>query len=50
MLFMFIPCWFMPFSVPTARRSADEQECQACQAVSSVIMMVLQYSHNPGVY
>lgn len=31
-----------------ARRSADEQECQACQSVSSVIMMVLQYSKNPG--
>lgn len=32
----------------SARRSADEQECQACQSVSSVIMMVLQYSKNPG--
>lgn len=31
-----------------ARRSADEQESQACQSVSSVIMMVLQYSSNPG--
>ncbi|XP_028896762.2 protein unc-79 homolog isoform X4 [Zeugodacus cucurbitae] len=40
-------CYYiLPFTI--TRRSADEQECQACQAVSSVIMMVLQYSHNPA--
>ncbi|XP_067614407.1 protein unc-79 homolog isoform X4 [Eurosta solidaginis] len=40
-------CYYiLPFTI--TRRSPDEQECQACQAVSSVIMMVLQYSHNPA--
>ncbi|XP_053969853.1 protein unc-79 homolog isoform X3 [Anastrepha ludens] len=39
-------CYYiLPFTI--TRRTADE-ECQACQAVSSVIMMVLQYSHNPA--
>ncbi|XP_037956514.1 protein unc-79 homolog isoform X2 [Teleopsis dalmanni] len=40
-------CYYvLPFTI--TRRSADEQECQACQSVSSVIMMVLQYSSNPA--
>ncbi|XP_017847930.1 protein unc-79 homolog isoform X8 [Drosophila busckii] len=40
-------CYYiLPFTI--TRRSADEQECQACQSVSSVIMMVLQYSKNPA--
>ncbi|XP_017060788.1 protein unc-79 homolog isoform X4 [Drosophila ficusphila] len=40
-------CYYiLPFTI--TRRSADEQECQACQSVSSVIMMVLQYSNNPA--
>ncbi|TDG47592.1 hypothetical protein AWZ03_006031 [Drosophila navojoa] len=40
-------CYYiLPFTI--TRRSSDEQECQACQSVSSVIMMVLQYSKNPA--
>ncbi|XP_032597645.1 protein unc-79 homolog isoform X2 [Drosophila grimshawi] len=40
-------CYYiLPFTI--TRRSADEQECQACQSVSSVIIMVLQYSKNPA--
>uniref|UniRef100_A0A1I8NW36 Protein unc-79 homolog n=1 Tax=Stomoxys calcitrans TaxID=35570 RepID=A0A1I8NW36_STOCA len=40
-------CYYiLPFTI--TRRSADEQESQACQSVSSVIMMVLQYSNNPA--
>ncbi|XP_044779092.1 protein unc-79 homolog isoform X7 [Drosophila simulans] len=40
-------CYYiLPFTI--TRRSSDEQECQACQSVSSVIMMVLQYSNNPA--
>lgn len=29
-----------------ARQSVDDQECQACQSVSAVIMLVFQYSSN----
>ncbi|XP_073838641.1 UNC-79 domain-containing protein isoform X10 [Musca autumnalis] len=40
-------CYYiLPFTI--TRRNADEQESQACQSVSSVIMMVLQYSNNPA--
>ncbi|KAL9895823.1 UNC-79 domain-containing protein isoform 7-T8 [Glossina fuscipes fuscipes] len=40
-------CYYiLPFTI--TRKNADEQESQACQSVSSVIMMILQYSNNPA--
>lgn len=40
----------MPFSLfhcaSAARQSVDDGECQACQSVSAVIMLVFQYSSN----
>ncbi|XP_030374943.1 protein unc-79 homolog isoform X2 [Scaptodrosophila lebanonensis] len=42
-------CYYiLPFTITRRTAGSDEQECQACQSVSSVIMMVLQYSNNPA--
>ncbi|XP_059622044.1 protein unc-79 homolog [Phlebotomus argentipes] len=38
--------YILPFTI--TRQSVEEQECQACQSVSAVIMLVFQYSSNPA--
>ncbi|XP_055716676.1 protein unc-79 homolog isoform X6 [Phlebotomus papatasi] len=38
--------YILPFTI--TRQSVEDQECQACQSVSAVIMLVFQYSSNPG--
>ncbi|GAB0098713.1 protein unc-79 homolog [Sergentomyia squamirostris] len=38
--------YILPFTI--TRQSDEDQECQACQSVSAVIMLVFQYSSNPA--
>lgn len=39
-------CYYiLPFTIT---RSEDDMPCQACQSVSSVLMLVFQYSNNPA--
>lgn len=40
--------YILPFTI-TRQSIYEDQECHSCQSVSSVIMMIFQYSHNPGL-
>lgn len=41
-------CFFiLPFTI-TRQSIYEDQECHSCQSVSAVIMLVFQYSNNPG--
>lgn len=41
-------CYYiLPFTI-TRQSDETDQECHACQSVSSVIMLVFQYSNNPA--
>lgn len=39
--------YILPFTI-TRQSMYEDQECHSCQSVSAVIMLVFQYSDNPG--
>lgn len=39
--------YILPFTI-TRQSVYEDQECHSCQSVSAVIMLVFQYSSNPG--
>lgn len=41
--------YILPFTI-TRQSAMEDQECHSCQSVSAVIMLVFQYSNNPGNY
>lgn len=41
--------YILPFTI-TRQNVFEDQECHSCQSISAVIMLVFQYSNNPGNY